>query len=77
VGNPDGLGAVIRLKSAAGLGPAREIHGGSGYLSQDSVVAVLGMATAPTHVVVRWPGGRTTETPVPAGTKEIKVEFPK
>lgn len=76
-GNPDGLGAVIRLKSAAGLGPAREIHGGSGYLSQDSVVAVLGMATAPTHVVVRWPGGRTTETPVPAGTKEIKVEFPK
>ncbi len=76
-GNPDGLGAVVRLRYAAGSGPAHEIHGGSGYLSQDSAVAVLGEATAPTQVTVRWPGGRKTETPVPAGGKEVVVEFSK
>ncbi len=76
-GNPDGLGAVVRLQYANGSGPAHEIHGGSGYLSQDSAVAVLGMSAPPTHVAVRWPGGKTTETPVPAGAKEIKAEFPK
>ena len=75
LGNPDGLGAVVRLKYADGSGPAHEIHGGSGYFSQDSAVAVLGMATTPTHLVVRWPGGKTTETPVPAGATEIKVKF--
>jgi hypothetical protein len=72
-GNPDGLGAVVRLKYANGLGPVHEIHGGAGYLSQDSAVPVLGMATSPTHVVVRWPGGKSTETPVPAGANEVIV----
>jgi hypothetical protein len=72
-GNPDGLGAVVRLKYAGGLGPAHEIHGGAGYLSQDSAVPVLGMIAPPTHVVVRWPGGKNTETPVPTGAKEVNV----
>ncbi len=76
-GNPDGLGAVVRLRYAAGWGPAHEIHGGSGYLSQDSAVAVLGRAAIPTQVVVRWPGGKNTETVVPAGAKEVIVEFSK
>jgi hypothetical protein len=61
------------LKYANGLGPVHEIHGGAGYLSQDSAVPVLGMATSPTHVVIRWPGGKSTETPVPAGTNEVIV----
>jgi hypothetical protein len=76
-GNPDGLGTVLRLKYVDGAGPAHEIHGGSGYLSQDSPVAVLGMSARPTHVVVRWPGGQTTEAPVPTAAKEVVVEFPK
>ena len=76
-GNPDGLGASLRLKYADGVGPAREVHGGSGYLSQDSAVAVLGLRAIPTHVVARWPGGRATETAVPAGAKEITIEFGK
>ena len=76
-GNPDGLGVSLRLKYVDGLGPAREVHGGSGYLSQDSAVAVLGLRAIPTHVVARWPGGRATETAVPAGAKEITIEFGK
>ncbi len=76
-GNPDGLGAVVRLKYTDGSGPAHEVHGGSGYLSQDSAVSVLGMKAQPTHVIVHWPGGKTTEAPVAAGAKEAVVDFPK
>ena len=72
-GNPDGLGAVVRLKYAEGSGPVREIHGGAGYLSQDSAVAVLGLRGQPTHVQVRWPGGKTMEVPVTAGVKAIVI----
>jgi len=76
-GNPDGLSAVVRLKFSDGLGPAREIHGGSGYFSQDSTVPVLGASRAPTHVVVRWPGGKVSEAPVAAGAKEVMVDIAK
>ncbi len=75
--NPDGLGAVLRLKHADGLGPAHEIHGGSGYLSQDSAVVVLGMPRLPTHVEARWPGGKSTETPVMSDAKTVIIEFVK
>jgi len=76
-GNPDGIGAVMRLKYADGLGPAREVHGGSGYLSQDSAVLILGTRELPTHVIVRWPGGKIMELPVGAGVKTALVEFGK
>ena len=72
-GNPDGLGATIALKFGIKSGPARELHGGSGYWSQDSVVAVLGMPEAATEVWVRWPGGKTTTSAVPPGAMEISV----
>ncbi len=72
-GNPDGLGATIALKFGIKSGPARELHGGSGYWSQDSVVAVLGMPEAATEVWVRWPGGKTTTSAVPQGAMEISV----
>lgn len=76
-GNPNGIGTVIRLKNPNGLGPAREIHGGSGYLSQDSAVAVLGMSERPTHVTARWPGGKTTEVAMPTDAREVMIEFPQ
>jgi hypothetical protein len=77
VGNPAGLGAMVQLKYADGSGPAHEIHGGSGYLSQDSAVAVLGTRAKPTHVIVRWPGGKVTETPVASDAKEVVIELTK
>ncbi len=76
-GNPDGLGAMVRLKYGNEYGPAREVHGGAGYLSQDSAVMVLGLRQQPTHVVVRWPGGKTADVPVSAGAKELVIDFAK
>ncbi len=74
-GNPEGVGAVIHLKFGDRIGPAREVHAGSGYLSQDSSIQVLAMPAQPTALVVRWPGGKTTTTEVPAGAKEITASF--
>ena len=73
--NPDGFGAVVRLKFGDGWGPAREVHGGGGYWSQDSLVQVMGTPTAPSEVLVRWPGGQTTTNAVPAKAREIQVWF--
>lgn len=73
-GNPNGVGATIRLMFGARSGPAREIHAGSGYWSQDSVVPVLGGSEAPTRVWVRWPAGRVTTSDVPAAA-EITIGF--
>lgn len=75
-GNPDGIGAIIRLVSGAALGPAREVHGGSGYWSRDSSVQVMASNTKPDHVQVLWPGGKTSKTPVPPEAREIVVKVP-
>ena len=72
-GNPRGVGAVIRLKRNGRLGPSREIHAGSGYWSQDSVVTVIGWQEIASEVWVRWPGGRITTRPIPAGAREISI----
>jgi hypothetical protein len=71
--NPTGIGAVLRLKYNGHLGPAREIHAGSGYWSQDSAVVVLGTTGAPQAVWVRWPGGRETTSPLPRGTQAVTL----
>jgi enediyne biosynthesis protein E4 len=73
-GNPLGIGAVMRLVFGPKQGPSREVHGGSGYWSQDSDVQVLATPTPPAAVWVRWPGGRATTSDVPAGAKEITVD---
>lgn len=46
--NPAGLGACVRLQNHRTKGPLREIHGGSGYWSLDSAVAVLALPDGPT-----------------------------
>jgi hypothetical protein len=71
-GNPNGVGAVIQLRSAGGWGPAQELHGSSGQGSVDAAEAlVFGSGDA---VRVRWPGGKVTETPVPPGTRVLTVK---
>ena len=72
-GNPCGIGTVVRLDYGGGFGPAREVHGGSGYWSQDGSVQVLGMAQAPVGIWARWPGGKTILAKLPAGVREISV----
>jgi hypothetical protein len=74
-GNPSGVGATVRLMFGTRSGPAREIHAGSGYWSQDSVVQVLGGGPeTPSQVWVRWPGGKITTSDVPAAS-EINIGF--
>lgn len=75
-GNPRAIGAVMRLEYGSRRGPAREVHGGSGYWSEDGAVQVLGLAGDPTALWVRWPGGRVTETSVPRGAREIRAAQP-
>jgi hypothetical protein len=73
-GNPDGIGATLRLIFGRRLGAAREIHGGSGYWSQDSAVQVMGCPENPTQIWIRWPGGKATTGAIPPGSREITVD---
>jgi hypothetical protein len=72
LGNRDGIGATLWMTSNGTNGPAREIHAGSGYWSQDSPVQVL--AGGGTELHVRWPGGKVTVTRIPPGAKEMTVD---
>jgi len=73
--NPQGIGAVVRLKFGDRFGPARELHAGSGYWSQDSPVLVLGTPTTPTQIHVRWPGGHTTAADLPPSAREVAISI--
>ncbi len=74
-GNPAAIGASLRLQFGGKPGPAREIHAGSGYWSQDSAVQVFGTPEPPTNIWVRWPGGKTSSADLPAGAREISVDM--
>jgi hypothetical protein len=73
-GNPTGVGAVIRLRFGERLGPAREIHAGSGYWSQDGAVQVMGTPEVPTAVWVRWPGGKIITAILSGDARGIVVQ---
>ncbi len=71
--NHSGVGAQIRLKFADHLGPVREIHAGSGYLSQDAATQVMAMPAMPESIEIRWPGGYQSSVRYPPGAKELKI----
>ena len=71
--NPDGVGAQIRIVYGDRMGPVREVHAGSGYWSQNGAVQLFGLATTPTAVWVRWPGGLQTRVAVPPAAREVEV----
>jgi hypothetical protein len=75
-GNPSGVGAVVRVKDGGRLGPAHEVHAGSGYWSQDSTVLVLAGTGKGAELWVRWPGGLETTVPWPAGSADIVLRAP-
>ena len=75
-GPMSGIGATLRVRYADGtMGPARVVSVGSGYWSQNSMEQVLGIASRPSTVWVRWPGGVETETPVAEGHSTIIIEY--
>ena len=72
--------ASLSLRDAAGegggrpgWGPAREVHAGAGYWSQDSSTQVLALPGNSTQLQVRWPAGKTTLSALPSGAYEIWV----
>lgn len=71
-GNPQGIGASLRLQNDSIRGPVREIHAGSGYWSQASAVQVLA-AIPDAKLWVRWPGGQVTTVEVPKDASEVVV----
>jgi hypothetical protein len=73
--NRNGYGAQLRLVQGTRSGPIHELHCGSGFLSSESPVVVLGWPTGPAQLWVRWPGGKTVLKDVPAGTLNIQVSF--
>ena len=74
-GNPTGIGAQLRLANGTNLGPAREIHGGSGYWGQESAVTVLYGVGDDSSVWVQWPGGKVANVNVPEGASELTIPF--
>jgi hypothetical protein len=75
-GNGPGIGSVLRLGRGGEWGPAREIHGGGGYGSQDGAVTVLALppeGNGPLELQVRWPGGGTASHRVPAAARTVRV----
>jgi hypothetical protein len=72
--NGSGIGGVVRLGAGEAWGPAREVHGGGGYWSQDSAVQVMSRPGGASQVRVRWPGGKETRGVVPEGAREIRVD---
>lgn len=73
-GDADCVGAIVRLQYADHSGPAKEIHSGSGYWSQDSHTLVFGAAEGARKVIVHWPGGQVTETIIPADVGELVID---
>jgi hypothetical protein len=73
-GNPDGVGAQVRLRGRSGFGPMSEIHGGSGHYSQNAATVVMTLPEPCLEVWVRWPGGRITRQEVTPDLGEIRLK---
>ena len=69
--NPDAVGACLRVGTGGKFGPAREIHSGSGYWSQDSTAQVLAFSENSDTLSVRWPDGATTTVPLSSQTNQL------
>jgi hypothetical protein len=73
--NPHGIGALLRLVYQDGLGPVREVHGGTGYWSQNGPVQVMGKGGEITGVWVKWPGGVEAAAPASGNDLEVVVQW--
>jgi len=73
-GNPEAIGATLRVMKDGKTGSAREIHSGSGYWSQDSRAQVLAVREGLMQILVRWPGGKSVTAKVPPGAREVSID---
>mgnify|MGYP000876626284 CR=1 FL=1 len=69
------VGTTVRPIYATGeIGPANELHLGSGYWSQDSSVLVIGKRSQLASLWIRWPGGQITTVKVPPQARDLQVD---
>ena len=69
-GNPDAIGAQIRVEYADGaFGPVRNMSPESNGVPR----VILGLAAEPARVHVRWPDGRNTAHELTAGQERITI----
>ena len=72
-GNPDAIGARIRVAYGTRESPVREVQAGSGYWSENGAVQVFAAGERPTAVHVWWPAGGESRLDVPVGAREVVV----
>jgi hypothetical protein len=74
-GNPTGVGARITVEFSDGSAQASEVYAGSGYYSQSTSACFFGypQSTPPTKIRVRWPSGKSTESPVLAPSATVTI----
>ncbi len=70
-GNPTAIGASCRLIARGVVGPRREVKAGGGYWSCDSATLVMAAPHPAEFLEIRWPDGRVSRRPVPAGATEV------
>jgi hypothetical protein len=76
-GNPDGVGAELRLEDAQGrLGPLQTVGAGSGYWSQDAAVRILGATNKAVALRVRWPNRPEQRLPLDPSQQTVEVAPP-
>lgn len=75
-GLSDVIGSRIRVVDEQGLGPSRELHSGSGWLSQDSLIPVMGVRGRAKEVRVTWSDGSHSIHEVQPGQRFLKVRKP-
>jgi hypothetical protein len=70
--NPKAVGTQLRIGRAGHFGPARELHAGAGYWSQDSLIQVIA-AEVGDQLWIRWPGGKTISADIPDKAHEVEI----
>jgi len=76
-GNPDGVGADLRLEDAFGsLGPLQTVGAGSGYWSQDASARILTSTHKAVALRVRWPNRPEQRVSLTPSQKTVEVSQP-
>ncbi len=74
--NPMAIGALLwPVFADAKKGAAREIHAGTGWLSQDGRVQVIASPRPIISVAVKWPGGKTTQSIIPPQAEAVSIDW--
>src|SRR6185503_458023 len=77
-GNPQGIGAAVRLGQSGSWSGVSEVQAGGGYWSQNGPTLILATKESQPDVAsqieVRWPGGALTRAAVPPRARQIVVK---